>query len=280
MKHLSLLKHLALACGVAATTALVTSCTGVSLPQTKANQLADSNAVTVYSYNNSSTARTRTCNPAGPLPDNTARALRMWLEKSTVKNFSYAYPQYYMELTNPKTGRTQVWGICSDGQGNLVGLLIPRNGVKAWDLPYVGTYKMYVCDTNERKALSDAIMEELSDRGYDAYRLGAIRATGLTDEQFLISKPLTEAAKARIAAAKAKEEAAAEAREKAKEDAKEEPESTEPAAAKTDDGVEEATPMSEVNDDTDSDDSSSTDDDSSSDDSDDAASDDTDSAAE
>lgn len=241
MKHFLSFQHLALACGLAATASLV-SCTGTAQPQTRAQQLADSSATTVYSYNDSASARTRTCKEAGPLPEATARALQMWLRESTVKSFSYAYPQYYVTVTNPKTGRQQVWGVCSDGQGNLVGLLIPRNGVAAWDLPYVGSYKMYVCDTKNRKALSDAIMETLSDAGYDTFRLDTRKASGLDQEQYLISKPLTDAEKARIAELKAKEEAAAKAAEeaaakaaetKAEEPAADEEEETSPATPDT-----------------------------------------------
>jgi hypothetical protein len=147
------------------------------------------------------------------MPDNVARALDTWLRESTVKNFSYAYPQYYVAMTAPN-GRQRVWGICTDGKANLVGILIPRDGVAAWDLPFIGAYKMYVCDTKQRRALSDAIMTYLAEAGYDAYRINARKASGLTDEKYLVSKPKTlqeiEAEQAAAAAAKkAREEAAA-----------------------------------------------------------------------
>ncbi|MGN0869164.1 MAG: hypothetical protein ACI4O9_06545 [Akkermansia sp.] len=206
---------MALACGLAASVSLVSSCTGHVSPSVKSKQLADSSAVTVYSTNDSSSARSRVCDEAGPIPETAGRALQIWLENSTVKNFSYAYPQYYISLTNPRTGSQSVWGICSDGQGNLVGLLIPRRGVAAWDLPFIGSYKMYVCDTPQRKILSDTIMESLADAGYDKFRLDARRVKGLTQEQYLISKPLTDAEKARLAELKAQEEAAAKAAEEA-----------------------------------------------------------------
>ena len=215
MKHLSLLKQMAFACGLAASVSLVSSCTGHVSPSVKSKQLAASSAVTVYSTNDSSSASSRVCDEAGPIPETAGRALQIWLENSTVKNFSYAYPQYYIALTNPQTGSQSVWGVCSDGQGNLVGLLIPRNGIAAWDLPYIGSYKMYVCDTPQRKILSDTIMESLADAGYDKFRLDARRAKGLTQEQYLISKPLTDAEKARLAELKAQEEAAAKAAEEA-----------------------------------------------------------------
>ena len=148
------------------------------------------------------------------MPDNVARALDTWLRESTVKNFNYAYPQYYIAMTAP-TGRQRVWGICTDGKANLVGILIPRDGVAAWDLPYIGSYKMYVCDTSQRRALSDAIMTYLAEAGYDAERIKARREAGLTDEKYLVSKPKTlqeiEAERAAAEAAKKAREAAAKA---------------------------------------------------------------------
>ena len=124
------------------------------------------------------------------MPENVARALDMWLRSSTIKNFSYAYPQYYIAMTDP-SGKQRVWGICTDGQANLVGILVPRDGVAAWDLPYIGAYKMYVCDTKDRRNLSDAIMTYLAEAGYDTYRINARKASGLTEEKYLISKPKT-----------------------------------------------------------------------------------------
>lgn len=266
MKRLSLFKHLALACSLAAGAAFVSSCTSTPLPQTRAQQLAASTA-TVFSYNDSNSAATRVCNEAGPLPETAARALQMWLRESTVKSFSYVYPQYFVSMTCPKSGKQSVWGICSDGQGNLVGVLAPRNGVAAWDLPFIGSYNLYVCDSKQRKVLSDTIMESLSDAGYDTYRLEARKAAGLTQEQYLISKPLTDAEKARIAELKAKEEAAAKAAEEAAKAAEEKAD----AAPAADEEESPATPDA-VTEDEDSDDdaSSSSDDDASSDDSGDA----------
>ncbi|MCQ2364970.1 MAG: hypothetical protein MJ051_05405 [Akkermansia sp.] len=255
MKHFPLFKHLALACSLAAGAAVVSSCTSTPLPQTRAQQLAASTA-TVFSYNDSNSAATRVCNEAGPLPETAARALQMWLNESTVKPFSYAYPQYFVSVTCPKTGKQSVWGICSDGQGNLVGVLVPRNGVDAWDLPFIGNYKLYVCDTKQRKVLSDTIMESLSDAGYDTYRLEARKASGLTQEQYLISKPLTDAEKARIAELKAKEEAAAKAAEEAAKAAEEKKDEA-PAA---DEEESPATPDTVTEDEDSDDDASSTDD--------------------
>lgn len=208
MKHLSLLKNIALTCGAIAVSTAASSCSSVTLPHLKAKQLTDSVNPTVFSYNDACSPRTRTCTEAGPLPDNVERALDMWLRKSVIKQVSYAYPQYYITMTNPRTGRPLTWAICSDGQGNMTGLLIPRDGVAAWDLPFVGNYKMYVCDTKDRKSISDAVMETLADAGYDTYRIDTRKAGGLQGEQYLISKPLTETEKARIEAIKKAEEAA------------------------------------------------------------------------
>lgn len=213
MKHFHLFKRIALTCGIAAAAALVSSCTTTSPAAERAEQLREGTNVTVFSYNDASSPKYRLCTEAGPMPDSVARALDMWLRTSTVKNFTYAYPQYYVALTAP-SGKQRVWGICTDGKANLVGILIPRDGVAAWDLPYIGAYKMYVCDTADRRALSDAIMSYLAEAGYDEYRINARKASGLTDEKYLISKPKTlqeiEAEKAAAEAAKkARAEAAA-----------------------------------------------------------------------
>ncbi len=211
MKHLSLLKNIALTCGAIAVGTAASSCSNVTLPHLKAKQLTESVNPTVFSYNDACSPRVRTCTEAGPLPDNVERALDMWLRKSVIKQVSYAYPQYYIAMVNPRTGKQLTWAICSDGQGNMTGLLIPRDGVAAWDLPFVGNYKMYVCDTKDRKAISDAVMESLADAGYDTYRIDTRKAGGLASEQYLISKPLTDTEKARI---EALEKAEAEASQK------------------------------------------------------------------
>lgn len=212
MKHFHLFKRIALTCGIAAAAALVSSCSTTSPSAERAAQLREGTNVTIFSYNDASSPKHRLCTEAGPMPDSVARALDMWLRTSTVKNFTYAYPQYYMALTAPN-GKQRVWGICTDGKANLVGLLIPRDGVAAWDLPYIGAYKMYVCDTNQRRALSDAIMTYLAEAGYDEYRINARKASGLADEKYLVSKPKTlqeiEAEKAAAEAAKKAREAAA-----------------------------------------------------------------------
>lgn len=231
MKHLSLLKSIALTCGAIAVSTAASSCSSVTLPQLKAKQLTESVNPTVFSYNDACAPRVRTCTEAGPLPDNVERALDMWLRKSVIKQVSYAYPQYYVNMVNPRTGKQMTWAICSDGQGNMTGILIPRDGVAAWDLPFVGNYKMYVCDTKDRKAISDAVMESLADAGYDTYRIDTRKASGLVGEQYLISKPLTDTEKARIEALKKAEEeaaAAASAEEDTDEDTDADTTSTEP----------------------------------------------------
>lgn len=198
------------------------------------------------------------------MPDNVRRALNMWLRKSTVKTVSYAYPQYFIAMVNPRNGRQSVWSICSDGQGNMVGILIPRDGVAAWDLPFVGNYKLYVCDTKDRKPISDAIMETLADAGYDTYRINARKASGLRAEQYLISKPLTSAEQQRI-----EELRRAEAEESGAETTSEEEDSstTETATPVAEESTE--PPPADVDDvtDTDSSDEGSSDEDSSDDDS-------------
>ncbi len=194
MKHFNLLKRIALVCGMAATAALVSSCTVTTTQpaQMRAEQLRAGTNVTIFSYNDASSPTNRLCTEAGPIPDNVRRAVDIWLRNSTIKNFTYAYPQYYIAMTSPE-GQQRVWGICTDGKANLVGILIPRDGVAAWDLPYIGAYKMYVCDTKQRRDLSDAIMTYLHEVGYDTYRVDSRKATGLTDAKYLISKPKTKA---------------------------------------------------------------------------------------
>lgn len=246
MKHLSLLKNIALTCGAIAVSTAASSCSSVTLPHLKAKQLTDSVNPTVFSYNDACSPRSRTCTEAGPLPDNVERALDMWLRKSVIKQVSYAYPQYYITMTNPRTGRPLTWAICSDGQGNMTGLLIPRDGVAAWDLPFVGNYKMYVCDTKDRKSISDAIMETLADAGYDTYRIDTRKAGGLQGEQYLISKPLTETEKARIEAIKKAEEAAsAAAAEEDEDDTTEEDDTSSEPPTEDVDNVEEDTSSDE-----------------------------------
>ncbi len=206
MKPLSIFKTMALACGTLMAAVALGSCSSTISPSKAATQLATDTGVTVFSHNDVNHPNNRNCREAGPLPDRASRALQAWLNNSTVKTFSYAYPQYYVAMQNPRTGRQSAWGICSDRQGNLVGVLIPRKGVMAWDLPPVGDYRVYVNETPSRDALSKAIMDTLADAGYDTYRINSIKSLGLTQQRYLISKPLSDAAKKRYEELKKQEE--------------------------------------------------------------------------
>ena len=218
MKQLSFLKSMILTCGALATTAAFSSCSGTTSPTKAAEKIGDGAHVTVFSHNDVEKPTNRECREAGPLPDRAARALGVWLRNSTVKSFSYAFPQYYIAMADPRTGKQSAWGICSDRQGNLVGVLIPRSGVMAWDLPPVGEYKMYVCDTPSRKALSKAIMDSLAEAGYDTYRIDCLKARGLTQNRYLISKPLSDEAQKRLEKLKAMEAANQAAQKEANKD--------------------------------------------------------------
>ncbi len=205
MKHLSLLKNLAMACGTLAAAVVFSSCSSTISPGLAADKLDTCVSASVFSHNDANNPNYRECREAGPLPGRALRAIQSWLRSSTVKNFAYAYPQYFVTL-NEGNGRERVWALCSDGQGNLVGILIPRTGVKAWDLPPVGNYRVYVCDTPRRKALSDAIMNTLAEAGYDSFRIDTRKAMGLTQQRYLISKPLSDEAQKRYDAIKKQEE--------------------------------------------------------------------------
>ncbi len=208
MKHLSLLKNMVLACGTLVAAVALSSCSSTISPNKAAEKLASSADVTIFSHNDANRPVNRDCREAGPIPDRAARAMGAWLRNSTVKKFSYAYPQYYVAMQNPRTGRQSAWGICSDDHGNLVGILIPRDGVMAWDLPAIGDYRMYVCDTPSRKALGDAVMNSLAEAGYDTYRIDSRKAKGLTQQRYLISKPLSDEAQKRYDMIKKQEEEA------------------------------------------------------------------------
>ncbi len=207
MKPLSFFKNMALACGTLAAAVAFSSCSSPISPNGAANKLAASADVTVFSHNDMNNPNNRDCREAGPLPENAGRAIMAWLRTSEIKKFSYAYPQYYVAMQNPSTGRQSAWGICSDGQGNLVGILIPKDGVMAWDLPPVGEYRMYVCTAANRKPLGDAIMNALAEAGYDTYRIDSRKATGLTQQRYLISKPLSNEAQKKYEQLKKQEEA-------------------------------------------------------------------------
>ena len=192
MKHPSLLKTLALACGVALSATAVSSCSSTLSPVKAADRIGSGSDVYVFSSNDASSPSARHCNEAGQLPERAARGLRAWLKNATIQHHSSVYPQYYLTVPRGNGKQDSVWAICSDGHGNLVGVLIPRDGVPAWDLPNLGDYRVYVCDTVDRKDLSKAIMDSLADAGYDSYRIESRKSSGLTQRRFLLSKPMTD----------------------------------------------------------------------------------------
>ena len=175
--------------------AIVSSCgsTSTSLaPVRAAERLSHSPVSSVFSHNDVNSPKLRDCYEVGPLPERTRRALVTWLHNSTIKEFSYINPQYYITTVAPDGRGEVVWALCSDNQGHLVGVLVPRTRTSAaWDLPTIGSYKLFVCDTPEKEALSNAIMESLADAGYDNVRINILKATGVTEMRHLISKPLS-----------------------------------------------------------------------------------------
>lgn len=188
MKHFPLLQNIALTCCAVAATLTVSSCSSPVSPVKASKQLHNSSAVAVYSHNDASSPISRDVLEMGALPERAGRALEKWLRNSTVKTFSYAYPQYYIALTK-ENGEQAVWGICSDGQGNMTGVLIPKDGRAAWMAPHTSELIMYVYDGDERAALSGAIMESLADAGYDKFRIDTRKSSGLVEEDYLLSKP-------------------------------------------------------------------------------------------
>lgn len=188
MKHFPLLQNIALTCCAVAATLTVSSCNSPVSPSTAAKQLRSCSAVAVYSHDDTASPRSRNVVEMGALPERTARALDKWLRHATVKTYSYAYPQYYIAMSMPN-GKQAVWGICSDGQGNMTGVHVPRDGRPSWMAPHTSEYMMYIYEGDDRAALSGAIMESLADAGYDAFRINTRKASGLVDEDYLLSKP-------------------------------------------------------------------------------------------
>ncbi len=256
MKFLSPFRFTVQTCGIISALALLTSCGSSLTPQKAAVRLAQSPVASVFSHNDVHSPKLRDCYEAGPLPDRTRRALITWLHDSSVKEMSYVYPQYYVTTTNAKGGGEVVWAILSDNQGNMTGVLAPQNKrVPAWDLPTVGSYKVFVCDTPDREALSNAIMESLADAGYDHVRIDTRKASGLADKRYLLSKPLNEEEQKQLERErKEKAKALEEAKKKAEAD-KAKFGTTPAASAASDDSSE----SSEDSSDSSSDDSDSTD---------------------
>lgn len=254
MKHLSSIAKTTLTCGALAIAAVLSSCgTTTSLaPARAAERLSGSPISSVFSHNDVNSPKLRDCYEAGPLPERARRALVTWLHNSTIKDFSYVNPQYYITTTGPDGRGEVVWALCSDNQGNLVGVLVPNTSSSAaWDLPTIGNYKLFVCNTSEKQALSTAIMESLADAGYDNVRIDILKGQGVTEKRHLISKPLNADEQRQLEQErKATAKALAEAKKKAKE-AGNAPAATESASSSSDDS---------------DDDSSASDDDSTSDD--------------
>lgn len=225
MKHLSSFAKTTFACGALAVAAMVSSCgSATSLaPVRAAERLASSPVSSVFSHNDVNSPKLRDCYEAGPLPVRARRALVTWLHNSTVKEFSYVNPQYYITTIAPDGRGEVVWGLCSDNRGNLVGVLVPGSRTSAaWDLPTIGNYKLFVCETSEKQALSNAIMESLADAGYDDVRINILKTQGATEKRHLISKPLNEAEQLQLERErKERAKAIQDAKKKAKEEAAE-----------------------------------------------------------
>lgn len=265
MKQLSLFKYVSSACGFVAAAALISSCGSSTIsPENALRRLSQSPSISVFSHNDVNSPRLRDCYEVGTLPARAQRALTTWLANSEIKEFSYIYPQYYITTTNARGGGEVVWALCSDGKGNLTGVLAPANKrVPAWDLPTIGSYKLYVCNTDEKEALSNAIMESLADAGYDQTRIDSRKAKGITDKQYLLSKPLDEEKERLIRQEReAREKAISEQKSKLQEDSSK---STEETAASDDSEDDDLSSDDDASDDSSSD-SFSDDEDSSSDD--------------
>lgn len=223
MKHLSSFAKTTIACGTIAVAAMFSSCGTASsnAPIRAAERLAHSPAVSVFSHNDVNSPKMRDCYEVGALPYRAHNALVTWLHNSTIKEYSYVNPQYYITMPGPNGRGEVVWALCSDNKGNLEGVLVPRSqSTAAWDLPTIGSHRLFVCNTDEKEALSTAIMESLADAGYDNVRIGILKAQGVTDQDHLISKPLNADEQRMLEQAK-KERAKAikEAQKKASEDA-------------------------------------------------------------
>ncbi len=190
MKKFSSFHHtFALVCGLAAAVLSMTSCSTTLSPARMADRLGTAEYTQVYSFNDQLLPKAREFSACGALPERAHRALRQWLKESEVRNYSYARPQYYVELTsmNRKCRPVStVWALCTDGRGNLVGVLAP-SGKDPRTLPTVGNYKLYVCDSENKAALNEAIMTSLAP--CDEFRASYRTAKGLRT----ISKPLPAA---------------------------------------------------------------------------------------
>lgn len=190
MKKFSSFHHkFALVCGLAAAVLSMNSCSSTVSPAKMADRLGTAEYTQVYSFNDQLAPKAREFTACGALPERAHRALIQWLKESDVRNYSYARPQYYVELTsmNRKCRPVStVWALCTDGRGNLVGVLAAK-GKDPRTLPTIGNYKLYVCNSENRAALNEAIMTSLAP--CDDFRASYRTAKGLRT----ISKPLPAA---------------------------------------------------------------------------------------
>ncbi len=203
MNTFSSFRAVGLALGISCSLATLVSCSSSLSPKRAAAQVKEQGN-SVFSYNDQATASDRECLEMGALPDRARRALSEWMKNSTLQPFSYIYPQYYVTIQKRNSPGFNSWAICTDAKGNVVGILVPRGNVQAWDLPNSGNYKLYVCSEDQRADLSRAILEALDAQGMDDFRLASRKGAGLTEAKHLISAP----APAAIISAPAKKAAA------------------------------------------------------------------------
>ncbi len=188
MNTFSSFRAVGIALGISCSLATLVSCSSTLSPKRAAVQVKEQGA-SVYSYNDQATATDRDCLEMGALPDRARRALSDWMKNSTLQPFSYIYPQYFVTIQKRNSAGFKSWAICTDAKGNVVGVLVPRGNVQAWDLPFSGNYMLYVCSEDKRADLSRGILEGLDAKGMDDFRLASRKGAGLTDPKHLISAP-------------------------------------------------------------------------------------------
>lgn len=195
-KIFSFRKTFAMVCGLAVAVVSLDSCTSARSPKAMARTLEEAQYNQVYSFNDQLAPKAREFSACGALPERTHRALVQWLKESEARTYSYARPQYFVEISknapieSPSSptckknkSRTMCWALCTDGRGNLTGVLAPA-GKDARTLPTVGNYKLYVCASRNKAALNEAIMASLEP--YDEFRVSYRTAKGLKT----LSKPV------------------------------------------------------------------------------------------
>ncbi len=249
MNTFSYIRLVGLAAGISC--AGLVSCSNTLSPQKAAKQV-EVQPATVYSHNDQVSNNNRRCVSMGALPIRARRALTEWMHHSEIKTYSYVYPQYYISMPTVNPERSSIWAICTDAKGKMVGVLVPRTKVPAWELPNQGDYDVYVCTERMRDDLGRAILESLADADMDSVRIDTRRSLGLR-EASLISAPAPLAVTPTTPKATSTPKAATSTMP------------TEPIPAAEEESDDEATPASD--DSSTSDDSSASDDASSSDDS-------------